>query len=522
MTRLRLLALAGFTLALLAVGIGPASAHATLKETTPGAGEIVSVAPGTVRLRFDEPVKTVGQGVRVFGPGGDRVDGGRNTVRDETVTVAIRAEERGTYTVAWRVVSDDGHNLSGSFVFHFGKQTGAVDVTERISAATSAAGGIGRFAAFAAAIIIVGATALALYSRDATVAARLRAVVLTAALAGLAAVALVLVSQAARATGRPLLNGFGATWDLASNTRTGQFGLVRAATFAVVAGLSAWPAGWQRLRAVNVGLGGAAMVAVTLSGHPWSSSVRPVAVVADIAHQGFAGVWIGGLVALVLVLRVAADRVGLVYRFSQLALVCSVGVLVSGSVSAYLNVRSLSVVLTTGYGIMLVAKIGGFAGLCLFGWLNRRRYIPLLAKTLEPLTRSLRVEVLVAASVVAVTAGLVNQPPAANAINKPFETTVLASDASVLVQVTPARVGLNDIHMYFYDKAGVSSFDTDAVEVTAAVGDIPARKLKVTPVTPSHQSVYGASLPRPGEWVFRITALRAGTPRVFTVKVPVK
>ena len=177
----------------------------------------------------------------------------------------------------------------------------------------------------------------------------------------------------------------------------------------------------------------------------------------------------------------------------------------------------LDVILTTGYGQLLVAKVVGFAALCGLGWVNRRRYIPLLAKTLEPLTRSLRVEVGIATLVLALTAGLVNQPPAANAINKPYEATDIARDSSVLVQVTPARVGVNDIHMYFYDKAGVSSFDTDAVEVTAAVGDIPPRKLKVTPVTASHQSVYGASLPRPGVWVFRITALRAGKPRTFTV-----
>lgn len=513
---------AAFAVALLVIGAETASAHATLKETTPGAGEIVSALPQSVLLRFDEPVKTVGQGVRVFGPDGERVDAGRSVVRDATISVRIRAEERGTYTVAWRVVSDDGHNLAGSFVFHFGKQTGAVDVTESISPATSGAGGLGRFAAFAAALIVVGAAALAAYSRDAAVRERLRTVVAIAATAGATAVGVVLVSQAARATGRPLLSGVGATWDLATNTRTGQFGLARAVLFTAAAGAAWWSTAWRRGQWLIVGLGAASMVAVSLSGHPWSSSAPSVAVVADFLHQVFAGIWIGGLVALLLSLRVAADRIGLVYRFSQLAGVCAAGVLVSGSVSGYLNVRSFDVVLTTGYGQLLVIKVVGFAAVCGFGWVNRRRYIPLLAKTLEPLTRSLRIEVAVAAVVLAVTAGLVNQPPAANAINRPYETTVVADDASVLVQVTPARAGLNDVHMYFFDEAGAAAFATDAVEVTAAIGDIPPRKLKVTPVSPSHQSVYGASLPRSGEWSLRITALRAGTPRVFTVKVVIK
>ena len=58
--------------------------------------------------------------------------------------------------------------------------------------------------------------------------------------------------------------------------------------------------------------------------------------------------------------------------------------------------------------------------------------------------------------------------------------------------------------MYFFDEAGVASYEIDAVEVTAAIGDIPPRRLKVTPVSPTHQSAYGASLPRPGEWTIRV------------------
>lgn len=170
MTRARIAVFALLTGLFVTIGAGSASAHATLKETSPGAGEIVDASVSLVRLAFDEPIKTVGQGVRVFGPGGERVDAGRSTVNGGNVRAEMQAEQRGTYTVAWRVVSDDGHNLSGSFVFHFGRQTGAVDVTERVSVATSGAGGLGRFATFAAAILIVGASALAGYSRDDSVA----------------------------------------------------------------------------------------------------------------------------------------------------------------------------------------------------------------------------------------------------------------------------------------------------------------------------------------------------------------
>lgn len=522
MRRVRLAAFGVLAVAFFAMGAGPASAHATLKETTPGAGEIVDVGPSRLRLQFDEPVKTVGQGVRVFGPDGERVDAGRSVTRGGVVAVEIDASDRGTYTVAWRVVSDDGHNLSGSFVFHLGTQTGAVDVSERVGLVTSATGGVGRFGAFAAVMVVVGAAALAAYSRDTAVAQRLRLIVLTAAAIGCLSVVLILASQAARATGQSLPRGLGSAWDLATNTRTGQFGLLRAGAFAAVAVLAGLWRRWRSAPALFAAIGVIAMIATSLSGHPWSTSPRPVAVLADVAHQSFAAVWVGGLVALLLAMRVATDRLGLVYGFSRLALACAIGVLTTGSVSGYLNVRSADVLLTTGYGQLLVAKVVGFGALLAIGWANRRRYIPLIAKTIAPLTRSVRVELAVVLVVLALTAGLVNQPPAANAVNRSYETTVVSGEASLLLQVTPARAGLNDVHMYFYDKSGLASYDTDAVEVTAAVGDVPARKLKVTPVTASHQSAYGASLPRPGEWEFRVTALRAGVKTVFVAKVRIK
>jgi hypothetical protein len=61
----------------------------------------------------------------------------------------------------------------------------------------------------------------------------------------------------------------------------------------------------------------------------------------------------------------------------------------------------------------------------------------------------------------------------------------------------------------------------DAVQVTAATGDVPARSLQVIPVTPDHVTVAGASLPSPGTWTIEVTAVQAGVPLVFTFEVPI-
>jgi hypothetical protein len=83
-------------------------------------------------------------------------------------------------------------------------------------------------------------------------------------------------------------------------------------------------------------------------------------------------------------------------------------------------------------------------------------------------------------------------------------------------------VGVNDVHLYFFDASGTQSEPVDAVEVTAAIGAIPARRLTVTPVTSSHVSALGASLSAPGTWLLQVTTARVGVLTTFSIEVPIR
>jgi copper resistance protein C len=95
----------------------PASAHDQLRSTVPADGATVS-APTRVVLTFGEPVLELGTAnrVAVTGPEG-LVDGALN-VDGATVSTTFDAPlSPGGYRVQWRVASDDGHPVSGSFAF---------------------------------------------------------------------------------------------------------------------------------------------------------------------------------------------------------------------------------------------------------------------------------------------------------------------------------------------------------------------------------------------------------------------
>ncbi len=94
---------------------GPAAAHTTLESTVPEDGARVAAAPRSVLLTFSGTVAP-GALAAVSGPGGDRrnvepqVDGPR-------VTVPVPEAGPGTYRVGYRVVSRDGHPVTGELTY---------------------------------------------------------------------------------------------------------------------------------------------------------------------------------------------------------------------------------------------------------------------------------------------------------------------------------------------------------------------------------------------------------------------
>lgn len=541
----RLLIGVGAVLVALAVvlgGAGPAGAHATLQATSPAAEQLLDAVPGAVELRFDEPISASTGAVQVLAPDGGRVDRAVGTADGgRTVRVPLDGGARGTYTVAYRVVSDDGHTITGSFVFHVGERTGAAEVDQDVPVLTSGAGGLGRWLGYAGAVVAVGAALLlAVAQRGAGAgAAQGRLWALTAggaALAGLGADVAV-VAQTATTTGRSLAGALSLVPEVAGDSRPVAVALGRASLLL----LAALVALLGRRRPALVVAGGALAAASALvapaAGHPWTADPRALAVPADALHLLAASVWLGLLVALAATASRLPDPVAAVRQVSAAALVAAVVVLLSGTASAALLLGSLDALFQTSSGQLVLAKVAGFGALVFLGWLNRVRLVPLLARAvgvdddgageaaprraLTTLLQVVRVEVVVGALVLAVTAGLVNQPPGRDQLEQPFSGTQVVEGGELLLEVEPARAGQNELHVYLRDPAG-QPVAFDAVEVTASRPDVPARRLEVEQVTPDHAVAYGASLPTPGSWTVAVTTVGRGTSRTFRFEVPVR
>jgi methionine-rich copper-binding protein CopC len=104
--------------AALLVGASPVSAHASLLRAVPGDGSTVTTAPRRVQLVFDESLRTQAD-IVVTGPTGNRVEQGAVQVLSSVATVGVDVRAAGRYTVAFRVVSTDGHPIAAKTTFRF-------------------------------------------------------------------------------------------------------------------------------------------------------------------------------------------------------------------------------------------------------------------------------------------------------------------------------------------------------------------------------------------------------------------
>lgn len=96
----------------------PALAHNVLVGSDPADGAHRDSGPRQVRLTFDQPVRAGYDTVHVIGPNAQHWTAGPARVEGNDVTAPVRElGPAGAYAVVYRVLSDDGHPVTGKTTF---------------------------------------------------------------------------------------------------------------------------------------------------------------------------------------------------------------------------------------------------------------------------------------------------------------------------------------------------------------------------------------------------------------------
>ena len=380
----------------------PRRPHATLLASEPAADAVLRESPTRVRLVFSEPVEPSLSRLELARPG-------RGTTRltpvadphdVHAVVAPVTGLAPGGYRLEWRIVSADGHPVSGSFAFSIGARPVvapppvAVDDSHLAVDSLTAAPAVGpelwgaplvaallRGAALAALMGLAGLLALGEWALPNGGAGAARA----ATVLGGAALLLIIAHAIAWAVNAGADHGLGSAFSTLGTSGTGHRELLRAA----LALLSLWALALARRRGIAASCAVAAVLVSGDLGH--SAAIDPAwAVPAKALHLLAGSLWLGGLLWIVLG-DAASPRYGDgVRRISRLALVAVILVAASGIVQMTLFLPSVRAVVQSTYGALALAKIAGLLILVLFGAYHRYVVLPRLATAPSPMGPRLR------------------------------------------------------------------------------------------------------------------------------------
>jgi len=476
---------------------GIASAHAILESSSPEPSALLESSPKEIRLNFDEQVESTLGDIRVY-DSEQREVSIKKTVRSSSdasvVTAGVPTLKNGVYVVVWRVVSADGHPVSGAFPFEIGiKSTGtSAALLEKVLNGTETSSPLGnpmstlRLLGFLGLILLIGCVSLLWRSPllgNARVRKTLRHSSVFVAVSSLG----LLLMQGPYTAGK----SWGSLFDSiiigdVLQTRLGLALFVRSIC-AVAWGLIALTASASVSRRWRVGVIATAFVTIATyaaSGHQSAGTLPGIFVPLDMIHLAAISTWVGALLALAVISK-NNNVDNEVKRFSQMATWSMPIVIVTGVVQGLHLLGGISTITETNFGKLLLVKTTLVGGVVLFGSRARTR---LHASGFSSIAKVIRWESAVVVLVLAVTSLMVAQSPNSIAPKSVgFSATKVQNGIVVELSVVPAVVGTAEVHVILTPPGGSL---TPAKSVTVQF-DLPSRNIppipvKMTEIGPNH------------------------------------
>lgn len=403
---------------------GSAAAHATLIHATPGEQSRLEVAPTEIVLRYDQAVTPPPDAIVVLAADGRRLSGPVTRARAGT---ELRTRVRGLavgepYTVRWRELSADGH--IGTGVFTFGVGVEPPPPTEAVGASgLTWRDDLARWALFASLALLVGVVGIRLLVLPRIVDPRVeRRVHLLGTAGAVAALNAGLAGFVIRSANALQVSGVDLLYaDLspfAESTRFGIAFLVTTLGFGVCLAILvvSWALDRPQLRWPAFLLALALVWGYPLSGHQATEpNASVLGQVADWVHLVAAMLWVGGVLTLAIVVWPAGPelRRAAFLRFSRLAIGLVGLLVVAGTVVAIERLPAVAHLWETGYGQILLVKVGLVAVALAWGGFHHAFVRPRLERGegVRGLRRSLLGESAVAIAVLLAAAVLVNGSP---------------------------------------------------------------------------------------------------------------
>jgi copper transport protein len=357
---------------------GSALAHATLTQSLPLQDAVLSTPPPRVELQFNEEVEAQFGAIAVYDQKGTRVDKGDAALDPKDVTRVIanlKPLDDGLYTVAYRVVSADGHPITGSYGFSVGQGAAGAQYYKPDLPDPSGTPPFGVLAGYWLAtggmmiLAGIGVTRAAVVGMAPD--RRYLSWAWGALAAALAGTVFYLIARTAQAAGISMATAMSPTLlGRMLTTKTGLAVLARLILLAVAAFLMPR---MGRLWWFTAAVGALGLLTLSMGGHAIAVQRPVVGVVLDWLHLLAAGIWAGGVIHMALLLPRGVTRgqlADMVKKFSPLAALCVAVLIGTGLYPTLLHIPSMKALEQTAYGGTLIVKLLLILPLLMLGAFN--------------------------------------------------------------------------------------------------------------------------------------------------------
>ncbi|MBP1155880.1 MULTISPECIES: copper resistance protein CopC [unclassified Paenibacillus] len=481
--------------------------HASLVAADPSPDSEWISSPPEIHLTFSERIDQGLYYLKVFDDKGNEVAGNEASVSEDRMVLRLSLPTlaNGVYTVSYRIISEDSHPVRGTYIIFVGIPRSNADHSVSNPSSTRgfsesiiyAANGIYLLSY----LLLIGWIGWGTVFRPFTAVDELRKGYLlgTQVMQQIHLMSLILlmlllsrdIISSLKGTEElklPLGSLYGVTWmALLLLSITGFFTLLRSKV-------------WDRIWVVL-------MVGVkSLSGHAITLGPPLVTVPLNAIHLLAAGVWVGGLLLIVMNWR----RHQLYMRvfialFSRTAMICIALLSVSGIVSAEMFLPKLRYVLETPWGLLIGIKLALILGVAVIGAVLN---VSVRHSRFMNISTWLKCEIGLMVVIVMVVGVLVHQKPTPE--NKPLLWEDEWNQAHMSAQIVPNIPGIKN--RFIVD---IAVSDPDAEPKNIEMRLYPRSHPEIAPIRvplsyEAHDdgvniySTEGAYVPFPGRWTVEI------------------
>lgn len=475
---------------------GLASAHAYIVKSTPAANEALDKSPEEITIVYNEPIEKVFHSLTVTNTSGTHVDLDNSHIDEKNPAKLTAGLQKnlpdGIYTVSWRVVSADGHPITGviPFIVGSGESAPASQTAAPGKTLPDWDGTLIRWLQYTGLSLYLGTLFFHLFllpkaeRRESYKLGRSQWTLIISFVLTALGVLLSLPLHARLDAGVTWSEAWGKNV-LGETLRYSTFGSIwwtQVLLLLILAGLTyalipRWSQGEKPIFAgMAIGTILAMFAAKAFMGHAATAEIEGLAIGNDFVHLTAASLWLGSLLALAFLLPAysrrkadPAERKQLywatIQRFSLTGAICVLLLLGSGLYGIKIFTPTLGSLFTSIYGQVLLAKIALFIIMLVFaltGFLRGRRQ----NRELSP---AIWIEFSVGIVVLILAAILSNLPTALSNPGPAHLEDTTRSGYTVMIDISPNVMGKNEFKVTVQDPEGkpVTAIEQTSLKLTS-------------------------------------------------------